>query len=87
MLYVPASSIDRYMNAPGWKEFKHIEKTPSNLRGDANNDWMVDQLDAKTVADFIMTYEQPEGFVWRNADANGDVEINVADIVTIMNTK
>ncbi len=87
MLYVPASSIDRYKNAPGWKEFKHIEKTPSNLRGDANNDWMVDQQDAKTVADFIMTYEQLEGFVWRNADANGDVEINVADIVTIMNTK
>jgi hypothetical protein len=33
-----------------------------------------------------MTNEQSKGFVWRNADANGDKKINVADIVKIINS-
>ena len=87
ILFVPASSIDKYKNAAGWKEFARIERIPSDVKGDANGDWTVNQLDAKAVSDYIMTNEQSTGFVWRNADANGDMKINVADIVTITNTK
>jgi hypothetical protein len=54
--------------------------------GDANGDRTVDQQDVKAVGAYIMTNEQSKGFVWRNADANGDKKINVADIVKIINS-
>ena len=84
-LYVPAASIDKYRNASGWKEFTHIRQIPSDVKGDANNDWTVDLKDAKVVGSYILKKEQPEDFVWRNADGNNDKKINVADIVKIVN--
>ncbi len=85
-LYVPIASISKYKNAAGWREFSRIEPIPSDVMGDANGDRTVDQQDVKAVGAYIMTNEQSKGFVWRNADANGDKKINVADIVKIINS-
>lgn len=85
VLYVPVGSVANYQNAAGWKEFAHIEEMPSNVKGDANGNWEVDQKDINLISDYILTGKEPDGFIWRNADANVDNKINAADIVTITN--
>ena len=52
--------------------------------GDANGNDVIDPNDIELVRDFIMTGEEPDGFKWQNANANGDSEINAVDIVEIV---
>lgn len=82
-LYVPAGCIDAYTNTDYWKEFKEIKEL-EEMAGDANGDGNVDKKDLELVIEFIMTCKEPEGFVWWNADTNGDNMINVEDVVQIV---
>lgn len=84
ILYVPKNSGDKYRDADGWGEFKNIVEMDSEIPGDANNDGKVDNKDVDAVADYIMTGNE-DGFIFKNADMNGDKEVNAADIVLIVN--
>lgn len=81
-LYVPKGKTTTYYNA-GWR-FTKIYEINS---GDANGNDVIDPNDIELVSGYIMTGEEPNGFKWQNANANGDSEINAADIVTIVNIR
>lgn len=83
-LHVPAGSIESYCAADGWKEFIHIKEINSDIFGDANNDYQVNGKDVKTIQDYI-TQDKIDGFIFDNADVNGDGKVNVADIVKLIN--
>jgi hypothetical protein len=84
ILYVPKNSSDKYRAAEGWGEFQNIVEMESNLQGDANNDGKVDDKDIEAVTKYIMD-GNTKGFIYKNADVNGDKKINAADIVLIVN--
>ena len=84
VLYVPAGSADKYKAADGWSEFKNIVEMDSDILGDANNDGKVDADDIDAITRYIMEGDD-EGFVFKNADVNGDEKINAADIVEVVN--
>lgn len=78
-LYVPKNKSTTYYNT-GWRFMKIYEINS----GDANGNDVIDPNDIELVRDFIMTGEEPDGFKWQNANANGDSEINAVDIVEIV---
>lgn len=80
-LYVPAGSSKKYQQTSGWNKFTDIVEI---LSGDANGNKSIDTEDVELVEEFIMADEKPEGFIWANADANQDCEVNAADIVIIV---
>ena len=81
-LYVPKGSKDAYQNANNWKDFKEIVEV---LFGDADGDGEVAMSDVVALMDYILTEQEPAGFVLEAADVNGDRKITVADIVEIIN--
>ena len=84
VLYVPFGSADKYKAADGWSEFKNIVEMDSDILGDANNDGKVDADDIDAITRYIMEGDD-EGFIFKNADVNGDEKINAADIVEVVN--
>ena len=81
VLYVPKGCTGKYKTASGWKEFAHIEEMPSNVKGDVNDDGVLDDKDLKAVADHIIG-KTPEGsFDVNIADINKDEKVNAADLV------
>lgn len=85
ILYVPLASIAKYKAAKGWGEFQHIVGIGDLLPGDANGNTKVEPTDIDAVRDFILTDKEPEDFKYQNADADGDGDVNAADIVNIVN--
>ncbi len=83
-LYVLAGTKSLYMQTPGWQGFANIVEMGQVERGNANGDNAVNQTDVELVKDYIME-GKTEGLNFINADANGDYEINAADIVKILN--
>lgn len=81
-LVVPAGMKATYQNADGWNHFPRIVEMK---QGDANGDDNLGQEDVEIAKDFIMTHQNPDGFVRHNADTNGDNKVNVVDIVNIVN--
>ena len=82
-LSVPYNSKSQYEVAEGWKEFASIvEMEPSGL-GDANGDGDVNESDIKAIVDYIMR-RNPGGFVFDNADINGDTKVDAADLVLLI---
>ena len=59
---------------------------PTSLKGDANNDGVVDSKDADAIARYILTGDL-KGFNSKNADVNGDKIVNIVDIVLINKIK
>ena len=59
-----------------------VEYDKGGLKGDANNDGIIDVADITIVASYILG-NSPKGFNADNADANSDDKIDVADITTI----
>ena len=59
------------------------EMEPSALPGDANGSGDVNAADIDVISKYIME-GNTNGFVFKNADVNGDKKINVADIVEIV---
>ena len=82
-LYVPAGSSSKYNKYP-WYYFNIIEMV-STIPGDANSDGEVDQKDINIIVDYIMTGVEPKGFIFSNADMDGNENVNVNDIVKIVN--
>ena len=80
-LYVPAGTLSKYKAIKGWTMFKEMKES---MQGDANTDGKVGDEDVELVKEYIMT-GKTEGLIFTNADANGDFEINAADIVKILN--
>lgn len=86
ILYVPKNSSEKYHQAAGWGEFQNIVEMDSEIKGDANNDGKVDNEDINSIVEYILR-GNTEYFIFKNADANGDKKVNVADIVIILNKK
>ena len=83
-LYVPAGTKSKYTRAKGWNMLASIEEMePSALPGDANGSGDVNAADIDVISKYIME-GNTNGFVFKNADVNGDKKINVADIVEIV---
>ena len=53
------------------------------LLGDANGDGVLNEADVKAIADHIMG-QTPANFNKKNADVNGDSQIDIADIVELI---
>lgn len=60
-----------------------IQYQATAMKGDANNDGVIDILDALTVVNFLLGLSEPgPGQVWAS-DCNGDGTLNVLDVVCI----
>ena len=81
-----ANGIKQGANS-GKNPYNVIYPEPSSemaLKGDANNDGVVDVADITAIASYILG-ESPAGFNVTNADANSDGTIDVADITATAN--
>ena len=56
----------------------------ADISGDANNDGELDLKDIEAIVRYIMTGDI-KGFNFKNADMNGDTEVNTADLVLLIN--
>lgn len=86
-LIVPKDRASAYQGAEQWKDFFFMEEGESSysiISGDANGDGEVDNIDINAIVDYIMK-GKTEGFIFSNADMNGDQKVNAADIVLILN--
>lgn len=80
-LYVPSGTKPKYAAAKGWNMFAGIVYA---LPGDADGSGDVNAADIDAVVDHIMKADM-NGFIFMNADVNGDKMINATDIVLINN--
>lgn len=82
VLRIPEESLQAYLNAEGWKQFKKIETFKKNETppGDANGDGEVNITDISSLIDVIASGEFSSAY-----DVNDDGEINIADINAIIN--
>ena len=83
-LYVPKGKVATYQSAGGWNWFAGIEEIKSLGMGDVNGDGFVDADDVRLTADYIMG-KNPPGFVFANANINGDSKVDAADLVLLVN--
>ena len=86
-LYVPMRSLERYMNADGWKDFQHIEGIDTgdepDMLGDVNCDGFVTIGDATTLIDYLLGSEV-DPFSHENADLTGDGDISIGDVTALI---
>lgn len=80
-LYVPSGCKAKYQSTAGWDKFKRIFEM-SSIRGDANNDGVVNVADVVTIVNFL-TNKKPEGFNSKMVDLNGDGNVTEADLQDI----
>ncbi len=80
-LYVPTGSLDDYMTANYWNEFKIIKAYPD---GDVNQDGETDVVDVVDVARFVVGKSR-DVFDEYLADLNNDDLVTVADAVVLVN--
>ena len=86
-LIVPKDRAIAYQDAEQWKDFFFMEEGEASysiISGDANGDGCVNENDINTVVDYIMN-GKTEGFIFDNADMNGDKKVDAADIVKLVN--
>ena len=81
-LYVPAGTKSAYESAKGWNVFKNYVEMNTGS-GDANSDGVVDDIDVKSVSEYIMG-NITKDFDKDAADVNLNGIIDVADIVEIV---
>ena len=80
-LYVPMGSLNDYMAANCWNEFKAIKAYPD---GDVNHDGETDVVDVVDIARFVVSTPR-DAFDEYLADLNYDDLVNIADAVTLVN--
>jgi subtilisin family serine protease len=81
-----ADQADAPDNLYGWgiiDVMAAIAYQAKGVKGDANNDGLINVLDALTVVNFLLGLAEPgPGQVWAS-DCNGDGTLNVLDVVCI----
>lgn len=80
-LYVPMGSLNDYMAANYWNEFKSLVEYPD---GDVNHDGETDVVDVVDIARFVVSTPS-DAFDEYVADLNYDDLVNIADAVTLVN--
>ena len=81
-LYVPAGSVQAFMDANYWKDFLYIEE--AWLLGDVNHDTRINIFDVTVTINYILG-KNPESFHFKEADANQDGRLNIFDVTKIIN--
>jgi hypothetical protein len=79
---LPAGAIGCNAGDVAW--FDDVLVTPVGLRGDVNNDGVVDSLDIQLCTEVILGFETRVEIKSR-ADVNQDGQIDVLDVQTIAN--
>jgi hypothetical protein len=80
-LYVPESALEDYKATEPWSQFGRIEAIPYvGLRGDVNDDGVVNGTDIQAVINLIVAGEYDE-----KADVNEDGQVNGTDIQEVIN--
>jgi len=82
-LYVPKGKAATYSTTAGWNWFQGIKELTSTVSGDADGDGSVDAADVQMIVNYIMG-RNPVGFIFDNANVNGDAEVNAADLVLVI---
>ncbi|MBQ0114766.1 MAG: leucine-rich repeat protein, partial [Bacteroidales bacterium] len=84
-LYVPKGCVATYQAAEGWKEFSSIEEIqddkPQGLKGDLNEDTLVDIADLNILINMILGGTQSTSA----DDLNEDTLIDIADLNALIN--
>lgn len=81
-IYVPASSLEAYQAADGWKEFffyETLDEPEPSIPGDITGDSDVDVADIVAEIDKVL-----EGSTDAAYDVNSDGSVDVADIVAVI---
>ena len=76
-LRVPNDVIDLYSAAEQWKEFLIM---PGYIRGDANNDGVVDIGDVNAIINRMLNKPSTEEFIFDAADTDGNGVIDIDDV-------
>ena len=85
LLYVPAGSVDKYMSAIGWKDFKYIVVIGANfIIGNVNGDDTLDDKDLQALINYVMGKESEGTFDEDMADVNKDGHVDVNDVVFLV---
>ena len=82
-LYVPKGSKAAYEAADIWKDFSSIIEFDDIIKGDANDDKIVNVSDVVEIVNYIVN-KPSDKFVFDAADINDDGEVNVTDIVKVV---
>lgn len=81
-LRVPNDAIDLYRAAEQWKEFLIM---PGYIRGDANNDGVVDIGDVNAIINRMLNKPSTEEFLFEAADTDGNGLIDIDDVNYVIN--
>ena len=82
-LSVPYDTKTKYDKTTGWNIFSNIIEMDAPIFGDANGDGDVNNKDLDIIVRYIMG-EEIENFIFKNADLNGDLDVNVGDVVKLI---
>ena len=85
-LTVPYGTTSKYQDCTGWQKFATITEMENQdaKPGDANGDGVVNAADVDAVVNYIITGDMT-GFVFDNANLNGDDKVDAADLVLLIN--
>lgn len=83
-VYVPASVVNAYRQAPGWKRL-NIQALPSALPGDVDGDGVADITDINCITNVILGNEPASKYEGR-ADVNEDGNVDIDDLNIIIDT-
>ena len=81
ILFVPKGCKAAYKSSSIWKEFKEIVEIQPALRGDVNEDGVVNGTDIQAVINVIVEGEYDE----KKGDVNEDGQVNGTDIQEVIN--
>ncbi|MBQ7691550.1 MAG: leucine-rich repeat protein [Muribaculaceae bacterium] len=81
-LYVPTQAVEGYQTADQWKYFDVLA---SFLRGDANNDGMVDIGDVNAIINHMLGKPSTEEFFFEAGDTDSNGIIDIDDVNYVIN--
>ena len=82
-LYVSTGCKSAYLEAPYWGAFGTITEMDFSIKGDVNEDDVLNVSDVTSIINYLLGTETLPDFT--KADLNGDFEINVSDVTALIN--
>ena len=82
-LYVPKGCKQAYASANYWKDFGTITEMDFSIKGDVNEDDVLNVSDVTSIINYLLGIETLPDFT--KADLNDDFEINVSDVTALIN--